>query len=52
MLFFATWPSRDVTYVAPREVQESIIRQWKEWYAQEGKTYPYHKAKSVDDWYF
>lgn len=50
--FYVTWMSRDVTYVAPKDVQESVIAKWKEWYSKEGKDYPYGASKELSDWYF
>jgi hypothetical protein len=50
--FYVTWMSRDVTYVAPRDVQEKVIAKWKGWYSEEGKDFRYHPAKDVNDWYF
>jgi hypothetical protein len=39
--FFSLWPSRGTVYIAPRDVQEKIIAQWKEWYRVNGKSYHY-----------
>lgn len=50
--FFATWMSRDKTYLAPRDVQEAIILSWQRWYSEEGTTFNYQACGDVDDWYF
>jgi hypothetical protein len=48
MPFYAVWPSRGVIYIAPREVQESVILQWKEWYAREGDAFPYRMVEDYE----
>src|SRR4029077_5342611 len=50
--FFGTWMSRDSTWVAPEDAQLSIIKQWREWFAQHGHNYKYPNNKDFDDWYF
>ncbi len=49
--FFGVWMSRDVTFLAPRDAQESIIHKWVQWYEKNGDTYAYRPATS-GDWYF
>jgi hypothetical protein len=39
--FFAMWPSRGTEYIAPRSVQEQIIKEWKDWYKSEGESFDY-----------
>jgi hypothetical protein len=41
LAFFAIWPSRDRTYIAPVDAQKKIIVQWKEWYATSSTTFEY-----------
>lgn len=50
--FFGTWMSRDIVFVAPRDAQVRIIRQWRAWFARNGKTHTYVGAPPLDDWYF
>lgn len=50
--FFGTWMSRDSVWVAPKDAQLEIIREWKEWYARYGRSYKYVNDHNVDDWYF
>jgi len=49
--FFSTWMSRDTVYIAPRDAQEAIISKWRDWYANEGVSFPYEPSEHVDDWY-
>lgn len=44
LTFFALWPSRVSTYIAPLDVQEKIIGKWKAWYKGEAKP-PYKPLK-------
>jgi len=50
--FFAAWPSRGSVYIAPRDVQEKIIVQWKKWYRTNGSTYRYNPLVDPrpEDW--
>lgn len=50
--FFSVWMSRDIIYIAPHEAQRTIISKWMYWYETQGKTYPYKRAASTDQWYF
>jgi|SRR5579871_4967244 len=52
ILFFGTWMSRDWTWVAPRDAQVAIIKQWKDWFSQHGRTYKYLNDRNFDNWYF
>ena len=46
MPFFMTrMSSGGIMYIAPKDAQESIINQWKEWYKKEGQTYDYEKNR-------
>jgi hypothetical protein len=49
--FFGVWMSRDRVYVAPKDAQERIVRQWTDWYRTEGGRFAYPPAKD-GDWYF
>lgn len=48
--FFAVWPSRARTYVAPLDAQQAIIGAWRQWYAKEGKTYTYKPLVNPESW--
>lgn len=50
--FFGTWMSRDSTWVAPKDAQVAIIKQWKDWFSQHGHTHKYVNDTNFDDWYF
>jgi hypothetical protein len=52
--FFAVWMSRDSIFIAPPDVQKSIINQWREWYKRDGVNYDYEKSKKVnfEEFYF
>ena len=50
--FFGTWMSRDSVFVAPVDAQETIIEQWRTWFAKEGRGYKYVKNQSITSWYF
>jgi len=39
--FFATWPSRGRTYIAPEDAQKEIIAKWKRWFAAKGASFDY-----------
>ncbi len=49
MPFYAVWPSRGSIYIAPKDVQEKVIRKWKDWYKKEGKTYNYRLLRGDFD---
>jgi hypothetical protein len=50
--FFATWPSRGSDYIAPVDAQKEIIKQWKDWFAREGRTFFYKPFQNPtpDQW--
>lgn len=50
--FFGTWMSRDIAFVAPKDAQVKIIKQWRDWFTAKGKTHTYATATPLDDWYF
>lgn len=50
--FFGTWMSRDVVFVAPRDAQARIIKRWRDWFIESGKTHKYAADTPLDDWYF
>lgn len=50
--FFGTWMSRDIAFVAPKDAQIKIIRQWRDWFTRNGKTHNYSDSTPLDDWYF
>ncbi|OGV51623.1 MAG: hypothetical protein A2017_08485 [Lentisphaerae bacterium GWF2_44_16] len=43
--FFMTHMSTCMVFIAPKDAQQSIINQWKEWYKKEGQTYDYEKNR-------
>ena len=45
MPFFMTHMSTCMVFIAPKDAQESIINQWKEWYKKEGQAYDYEKNR-------
>lgn len=50
--FFGTWMSRDRTWVAPKDAQIAIIKQWQDWFRQRGHNYRYVNDMNFDNWYF
>jgi hypothetical protein len=53
--FFGVWMSRDSTYIAPHDAQIEIIREWRAWYEQHGKTFSYvdqARDQPPEVWYF
>lgn len=52
VLFFGTWMSRDSVWVAPRDAQLAIIKQWQAWFAQHGRNHKYVDDSNFDHWYF
>ena len=50
--FFGTWMSRDRVWVAPVDAQTTIIRKWREWFAQHGNGFMYVNDPVADHWYF
>ena len=52
LTFFAIWPSRISTYIAPVDAQRRIIQQWREWYRNEGRktSYTPFKDPKPEDW--
>ena len=50
--FFGTWMSRDSTWVAPKDAQVAIIKQWRDWFSQLGHKFKYVNDRDFDDWYF
>lgn len=49
---FGIWMSRDSTWVAPKDAQIAIIKQWKDWFSQHGHSHKYVKDTNFDNWYF
>ena len=45
MPFFMTHMSTYMVFIAPKDAQQSIINQWKEWYKKEGQNYDYEKNR-------
>ena len=45
MPFFMTHMSTGIIFIAPKDAQQSIINQWKEWYKKEGQAYDYEKNR-------
>ena len=52
VLFFGTWMSRDSVWVAPRDAQLAIVKQWQAWFAQHGRNHKYVNDPNFDHWYF
>jgi hypothetical protein len=52
VLFFGTWMSRDSTWVAPKDAQIAIIKQWQDWFTQHGHNHKYVNDTNFDHWYF
>lgn len=53
--FFGVWMSRDSTYIAPWDAQVKIIKQWRDWYEEHGRTFAYvnpARSQPPDVWYF
>ncbi len=52
LTFFAIWPSRMSTYIAPSDAQRSIIQQWRTWFREEGKKGSFTPLKdpTPDQW--
>ncbi len=50
--FFAVWMSRDVLYIAPRDVQAAIIDKWINWYTANGQTFHYTSPDGWEACYF
>lgn len=50
LAFFAVWPSREATYIAPEDAQEVIINKWREWYGKEGKNFDYKPLVNAKPW--
>lgn len=50
--FFGTWMSRDTVWVAPKDAQIAIIKQWQDWFAKHGHNYKYVNDRDFNDWYF
>lgn len=50
LLFYATWMSRNITFVAPHDSQRDIIDQWRTWAQLTSETYPCNR--DYDLWYF
>lgn len=50
--FFAVWPSRGRTYIAPKDAQKEIIAKWKRWFATEGTSLHYKPLRNPkpDQW--
>jgi hypothetical protein len=52
VLFFGTWMSRDSVWVAPKDAQIVIIKQWRDWFLQHGHNHKYVNDTNFDHWYF
>jgi hypothetical protein len=50
--FFSTWMSRDISFIAPVEVQQQVILKWQDWYTSEASSFSYQQCGSIDEWYF
>jgi hypothetical protein len=49
--FFSVWMSRDIVFVAARDAQTAIIRQWKSWLSRSGE-FEFKPCSDSDGWYF
>jgi hypothetical protein len=52
MPFFTTRMSTDTVYFAPKDVQESVIQEWKKWEATQLKHWNFPTNVPLDNWYF
>lgn len=52
MPFFRTWMSSDTIFIAPKDVQASVIQQWKKWEATQLDHWNFPKNVPLDNWYF
>lgn len=52
LTFFGTRMSHDTVYIAPQDVQSSVIQQWQRWYIANGRNFKYKPADSSMEWYF
>ena len=52
LTFYATWMSRETTYIAPRDTQATVIKQWQQWLDEASLLHSYAPAKTLEDWYF
>jgi hypothetical protein len=52
VLFFGTWMSRDSVWVAPKDAQIVIIKQWQDWFLRHGHNHKYVNDTNFDHWYF
>jgi hypothetical protein len=50
--FFMEWMSRGTVYLAPIDVQQQIITEWKHWLRDSSKTWHFQKTAELNDWYF
>lgn len=50
--FFGTWMSRDSVWVAPKDAQITIVKEWREWFERQGHGHKYVCDRNVDNWYF
>ena len=50
--FFRVWPSRDITFIAPRDAQVAIIGLWRQWFERDASAFVFRSAGDLDRWYF
>ena len=50
--FFGVRMSHDIVYIAPVDVQQEIIREWRDWYENNRQKIKLNRVWEFDDWYF
>jgi hypothetical protein len=50
--FYGTWMSRDITWTAPEDVQQKIIKSWQDWKQKELDRHLFSPKIAIDNWYF
>lgn len=49
--FFSTWLTRDISFIAPVEVQQQVISQWQDWYKSEAASFSFQQCEDLNEWY-
>ena len=50
--FYGNWMSRDLTWTAPEDVQEKVIKSWQDWKNKELDKHIFKPNLDIDNWYF
>lgn len=50
--FFGVWMSRNSIYIAPIDVQRSVIRQWKAWLGKNSHGFKRSQELEFNEWFF